>query len=175
MYEHLPEIKQLLDIDNILIYLRAVNCLSENDIHKIEEAEKDNVDKAVHELARLVKKRGKTCLERFFKALRRSAHEENNPGHIELLAILEKAVETTQGAREVERVSSFVVPGAVVSEPAETVWVYGVERAAAYAMRTSTNGEDITETAQDQELQDGDGREELRQVNLNILHHLHTY
>ena len=53
-----------------LLYIQAGNCLSENDIHKIKvAAEKVNVGRAVHELARLVKKRGKTCHERFFAAL----------------------------------------------------------------------------------------------------------
>ena len=172
LYQHLPEMKQLLDFDNILLYIRAGNCLSENDIHKIETAEKVNADKAVHELARLVKKRGKTCLERFFAALRRSAHEENHPGHTELLAILEKAVDAAQGERETEEEFSFVSPDTVVSEPAEDVRAYEVQRDAVHTRSGSPSGEqteNIIETTQElQSAVDSDGREEVIQEPVSI-------
>ena len=109
--------RQLLDIDNILIYFLAHNCLPENDIHRIEEAERINADKAVRELARLVKKRG--SLDKFFEALKRSAHEDDHPGHKELLAILQK---TVQGEKETPEEHSFVLPVAVVPEHSRTVW-----------------------------------------------------
>ena len=146
LYQHLPELKRLLDFDNILLYLRAGNCLSENDIHNIETAERVNVDKAVHELARLVKKRGKTALERFFTALRRSAQEENHPGHTELLEILEKALEGEQ------RITESVDESFMVKEAAEGTHVYQVERAAVHTMSTSVNYvNDTEETAGEQQ------------------------
>ena len=95
MYQHLPEMRQLLDIDNILIYFLALNCLPENDIRRIEEAQRINADKAALRLARLVKQRG--SLDKFFEALKRSAHEDGHPGHKELLGILQK---TVQGEKE---------------------------------------------------------------------------
>ena len=167
LYQHLPEVKRLLDFDNILLYIRAGNCLSENDIHKIETAEKVNTDKAVHELARLVKKRGGKCLERFFAALRRSAHEENHPGHTELLAILEKAVEAAQRERETEEESSFVSPDTVVGEPAEDVRAYEVQGAAVYTSSGSPSDEqteNVIETTQElQSVVDSDGKKEVIQ------------
>lgn len=162
LYQHLPEVKRLLDFDNILLYIRAGNCLSENDIHKIETAEKVNADKAVHELARLVKKRGGKCLERFFAALRRSAHEENHPGHTELLAILEKAVEVAQRERETEEESSFVSPDTTVGEPAEDVRAYEVQGASVYTSVSHEQTKDAIDVLDEnpQQLQstaDGDG------------------
>ena len=135
-------------------------------------AEKVNVGRAVHELARLVKKRGKTCHERFFAALRRSAHEENHPGHTELLAILEKAVEAAQGARETKEEFAFVSPDTVVLEPAENVRVYEVQRAAVYTRSGSPSGEQTENVAEaTQELPsavDSDGREEVIQEPVSI-------
>ena len=165
LYQHLPEMKRLLDFDNILLYIRAGNCLSENDIHKIEvAAEKVNVDKAVHELTKLVRKRGKTCLERFFTALRRSAHEENHPGHKELLAILKRAMETTQGAREIVEEISASSPDATVSE---TVQIYEAEGAVVYTKSDSASCEQTEDVFGTEEtaklLQSGDGSEELKQ------------
>ena len=169
LYQHLPEVKRLLDFDNILLYIRAGNCLSENDIHKIETAEKVNADKAVHELARLVKKRGERCLERFFAALRRSAHEENHPGHTELLAILEKAVEAAQRERKTEEESSFLSPDSMVGEPAEDVRAYEVQGAPVHACTTSgsPSGEqtkNVSETTQElQAAVDSDEKKEVIQ------------
>ena len=108
--------RRLLDIDNILIYFLALNCLPENDIRRIEEAQRINADKAALELARLVKQRG--SLDKFFESLKRSAHEDDHPGHKELLPILQK---TVQGEKETPEENSFVLPGAVVPEPPKTV------------------------------------------------------
>ena len=155
LYQHLPEMKQLLDIDNILLYIRAGNCLSENDIHKIETAERVNVDKAVHELARLVKKRGKTSLERFFTALRRSAQEENHPGHTELLVILEKTLDSVQGKAE------SVNKSFMVQEPAEEMCVYQVERAAVYTPSTLANYEQSDDVNDTVHVETAEGQEPI--------------
>ena len=109
--------RQLLDIDNILIYFLAVNCLPENDIRLIEDAQKINADKAALVLARLIKQRG--SLDKFFEALKRSAHEDDHPGHKELLSILQK---TVQGEKETQEDNPFELPVAVVPEPQKTVW-----------------------------------------------------
>ena len=115
LYQHLPEMKQLLDIDNILIYILPLSCLPENDIRRIEEAERINTDKAVRELASLVKKRG--SLDKFLKALKRSAHEEDHPGHKELLDILQK---TVQGEKETQAEHSRKVWDTCHKEPIDT-------------------------------------------------------
>ena len=114
--------RQLLDIDNILIYFLAVNCLPENDIRLIEDAQKINADKAALVLARLIKQRG--SLDKFFEALKRSAHEDDHPGHKELLSILQK---TVQGEKETQEDHPFELPVAVVPQPQKTVWAISHE------------------------------------------------
>ncbi len=85
LFKYLPEMKRLLDTDNIYLYLRAENCLSDNDLSEFKQAKTENHDRAVCRLAELVYQRGERCLDRFLNALRRSATDECNPGHIELL------------------------------------------------------------------------------------------
>lgn len=87
LFKYLPEMKRLLDTDNIYLYMRAENCLSENDLSELMQER--NHDRAVHKVAELVQRRGDRCLEKFLTALRRSATEEEKPGHKELLALLE--------------------------------------------------------------------------------------
>ncbi len=119
LFKYLPEMKRLLDTDNIYLYLRAENSLSDNDLSEFKQAKTENHDRAVCRLAELVYQRGERCLERFLKALRRSATDEGNPGHIELLGILKPRCSTPQDTDP--QPPEFIAEPTVTMETSDTV------------------------------------------------------
>ena len=81
---------ELLNIESVCVYLRAEGFLSDNDMEKLNPNPPRYVGSQIVEtLAVLVRKKGQTGLEKFLSALRKSANTGDQPGHEELLQLLE--------------------------------------------------------------------------------------
>ncbi len=115
--------KQLIDIDNVIIYLLAEDCLPENDLAELKRAKAENHDSGVCKLAQLICHRGERSLERFLRALRKSVESEGNPGHTELLTLLKRERNNHEGAYQPLSggIQMPVLPGLVESEEIQSV------------------------------------------------------
>ncbi len=83
--------KQLIDLDNLKIYMRSEGLLTDNDMSRLQVLPPHNTpDRVIHTLASIVQQKGQAGLTRFMAALRRSADEEQQSGHDELHQILKK-------------------------------------------------------------------------------------
>ena len=87
---HLPEMVQLIDLSNLQVYLAPECLLTPSDQDKLTVTPHHTKEDAIYTLARLIQQKGSTGIEKFLSALRRSASSDNQPGHLELLQILEK-------------------------------------------------------------------------------------
>ena len=88
---HLPEMKLHLDLDVLSTYLISEGCITMNDLSLLEVSVHQSKDRAIRNLAKLIQRGGQKGLLAFFRSLRRSTVDQ--PGHGELLRILEKAEE----------------------------------------------------------------------------------
>ena len=89
---------KLLDIDDLVIYLKAENILTISDQDRLKVTPSYTHNAAISALADIIKRKGSSGLDRFMSALRRSANEGNQPGHLELLQKLEQSLEQQQGS-----------------------------------------------------------------------------
>ena len=92
---------ELLNVDLLRVYLRAEEFLSDDDMERLSPYPPHYVgSQIVEELVKLVQKKGEVGLEKFLSALRKSANAGNEPGHEELLQLLEckDCSSTTQSA-----------------------------------------------------------------------------
>ena len=81
---------KLLNIDSLRMFLIAEEFLSDDDMEKLNPHPPHYVGSQIVEtLVKLVRKKGQRGLEKFLSALRKSANAGNQPGHEELLQILE--------------------------------------------------------------------------------------
>ena len=104
--------RDLLDLDDLTLYLRAEGVLTEDEMAKLDVVPPHNTpNKVIQTLACLIKQKGETGLEKFMSALRRSTEIGHQPGHLELLQILESQLK--------ER--SLAIPCPVTTETDVTV------------------------------------------------------
>jgi len=81
---------ELLDIGSLCVFLIAEEFLSDDDMEKLKSNPPDYVGSQVVEtLVKIVRKKGQKGLKKFLTALRESANAGNQPGHEELLQLLE--------------------------------------------------------------------------------------
>ena len=81
------------------MFLRAEEFLSDDDMAKLQSNPPHYVGSQVVEtLVMLVRKKGQKGLEKFLSALRNSANAGNQPGHEELLQLLETQNECKEGS-----------------------------------------------------------------------------
>ena len=111
LYRHLPQLVRLLNIESIRMYLIAEEFLSEDDMEKLTPNPPHYVGSQIVEtLVKIVKRKGERGLEKFLSALRKSVDDGYQPGHEELLELLEKDCLNTKQSPEMglplEEVSS---------------------------------------------------------------------
>ena len=88
--------RDLIDLDDLLIYLYAECLLTRDDIEKLKVVPPHSTRNVViRELAHLIERKGENGLVKFMSALRKSASEHNQPGHRDLLQLLEDDLEAT--------------------------------------------------------------------------------
>ena len=81
--------RDLIDLDDLLIFLHAECLLTDDDTDKLKVVPPHNTRNVViRELAHLIKRKGENGLVKFMSALRKSASQDNQPGHQELLQLL---------------------------------------------------------------------------------------
>ena len=106
LYRHLPRLVDLLNIKSIRTYLIGVGFLdlSEDDIEKLTPNPPHYVHSQIVEtLVNLViikERKGEKGLEKFLSALRKSVDAGYQPGHEELLELLEKDLSSTKQSTE---------------------------------------------------------------------------
>lgn len=99
LFRHLPQMRKLVDLEDLKLYLIAEGALTDNDMAKLEILPPYNTpDKVFQTLALLMRQKGSRGLQKFMTALRRSVSGGNQPGHKELLQILEEGLATTVSA-----------------------------------------------------------------------------
>ena len=82
--------RDLIDLDDLLIYLTAECLLTRDDTEKLNVVPPHNTRNIViRALADLIERKGENGLVKFMSALRKSASQDNQPGHQELLQLLE--------------------------------------------------------------------------------------
>ena len=97
LYRYLPQLVHLLNIESIRVYLIAEEFLSEDDMEKLTPNPPHYVGSQIVEtLVKIVKRKGGRGLEKFLSALKKSVDAGNQPGHEELLELLEKGCSTTK-------------------------------------------------------------------------------
>ena len=94
---------ELLNIESLRVFLRAEEFLSDDDMEKLNPHPPHYVGSQIVEtLVKLARKKGQSGLEKFLSALRKSANAGNQPGHEQLLELLENECRgcssTTQSA-----------------------------------------------------------------------------
>jgi len=81
---------KLLDIGSLRVFLIAEEFLSDDDMEKLQSNPPHYVGSEIVEtLVKIVRKKGQKGLKKFLTALRESANAGNQPGHEELLQLLE--------------------------------------------------------------------------------------
>ena len=82
---------RLIEMSSLRIYLRSEEFMSDDDMERLKPSPPEYVGSQVIEaLAIIVHRRGEDGLQKFMAALRRSANEDEHPGHKELYEILQK-------------------------------------------------------------------------------------
>ena len=82
--------RDLIDLDDLLIYLHGECLLTDDDADKLKVVPPlSTCSVVIRELAHLIKRKGENGLVKFMSALRKSASEHNQPGHGDLLQLLE--------------------------------------------------------------------------------------
>lgn len=106
--------KQLIDMDNLKIYMRSEGLLTENDMSRLQVLPPHNTpDSVVLALATIVQQKGQSGMTRFMSALCRSADEEHHSGHEELYQILHEDMSssTSHATTSMEQGSLITVSG----------------------------------------------------------------
>ena len=82
---------KLIDLPDLLIYLIPEGLLTSDDIEKLKIAPHPHYTRsdAIYDLAHLIERKGENGLVKFISALRKSTSAGNQPGHQELLQLLE--------------------------------------------------------------------------------------
>ena len=102
LYRYLPRLVELLNIETLRVYLRAEAFLSDDDMEKLIPHPPHYVGSQIIEtLVKLVKGKGKMGFKKFLSALKKSVDAGNQPGHEELLEILEKDYSSTEQSAEI--------------------------------------------------------------------------
>ena len=82
--------RDLIDLDDLLIYLYAECLLTRDDIEKLKVIPSYNTrNDVILKLADLIERKGEKGLVKFMSALRKSASQGYQPGHRDLLKLLE--------------------------------------------------------------------------------------
>ena len=83
--------RDLIDLPDLLIYLTAEGLLTSDDNQKLKITPPDYTrSDVIRELAYLIERKGENRLVKFMSALRKSASQGDQPGHQELLQLLEE-------------------------------------------------------------------------------------
>ena len=91
----------LLKIESIRVYLIAEEFLSNDDMEKLTPNPPHYVGSQIVEtLVKIVKGKGERGLEKFLSALRKSVNAGYQPGHEELLGLLERDLSSTKQSPE---------------------------------------------------------------------------
>ena len=106
--QHLPRLVDLLNIESIRTHLivEGLLDLSEDDIGKLTPNPPLYIHSQIVEtlvnLVKIKEKKGEKGLEKFLSALRKSVDAGYQPGHEELLKLLEKDLSSTKQSTEVD-------------------------------------------------------------------------
>ena len=102
LYRHLPKLVELLNIDSLRVFLRAEEFLSDDDMEMLNPHPPHYVgSKIVETLVKLVRRKGQKGFKKFLSALRKSVDAGYEPGHEDLLNLLEKECKSTTQSAEV--------------------------------------------------------------------------
>ena len=87
---YLPDMKEMLDVESMYPYLHATDpqCITHQERNQLEPYH-NNRTLLVCKLVEKISKKGPKAIEAFIKALARSVEDGVNPGHGDLLEILQ--------------------------------------------------------------------------------------
>ena len=111
LYDHMEDVKRLLDVESVYPYLISAGCITAEDVEYLKTFHYSK-DRMMVEFSYLISKKRGRGLRAFMAALEQSS---DHPGHHELLTILQESI---QRRREpVQHIEIVIAPPSAAQDP----------------------------------------------------------